>query len=64
MAASFPKGTDSKQSWAIEAAIVGVAEGDASIWLAYAALTMAHGSVGLLMAEAAVMFKATACAMP
>lgn len=64
MAASFPSGTESKQSWAMDAATVGVAEGDARIWLAYAALTMAHGSVWLAVADVTVVFKATACAVP
>lgn len=51
MAASLPSGTESKQSWAMEARILGTAEGDAAIWLAYAALATAHGCVGLGTAE-------------
>lgn len=63
MATSLPSGTDSKQSCAIEAATVGVADGDATIWLAYAALTMAHGSVRLTIAEVMVVFRVIASAI-
>lgn len=43
---------------------MGVAEGDAAIWLAYAALTMAHGCVWLGTAEVIVLLKATPFAIP
>jgi hypothetical protein len=59
MAASLPRGTESKHSWAMAAAIVGVAEGDTAIWAAYAALATAHGCVGLGTAEV-VVFTAAA----
>lgn len=63
MAACLPSGTDSKQSWAMEAAILGTAEGDAAICLVYAALATAHGCVGLGTAEGLV-FTAAAWTMP
>lgn len=54
-AASVPSGTDSRQSCATDAAMVGVADGDAAIWLAYAALTTAHGSVVFVEARVAAV---------